>query len=392
MQRLHDEIGASELGNRLRMAREDASITQAHAAKDVGVARTTLVAIEKGQRRVKIEELREFARLYGTTVNSLLRKEALHVDLVPRFRRHFNSNEKLSEEAASILSHFVKAEVELENLLGVQRTRNYPPERPLLSGDVVQQAEQDANELRQWLGLSNSPVLDIISILELDLGVRVYIKKMDSGISGLFAYEESLGACILLNGNHPKDRRKNTAAHELGHFIATRRMPEVLCESDPVKSREERYAIAFANAFLMPSRAILGKFKEVTAGSTQFTRRHIIILSHTFGVSREAMVRRCEHLGAVAKGTWDWFGMNGGITDKQALEVLGEMAVPNRDQAVSEKPTTYRLNSLVCQAWSQGLLSEGQLAHLLDISRGDLREIIDSYDLDWSDADDAPSL
>ena len=47
----------------------------------------------------------------------------------------------------------IKAEAELEGLLGIRRTRNYPPERPILPGDVRAQAEQNATELRQWLGL-----------------------------------------------------------------------------------------------------------------------------------------------------------------------------------------------------------------------------------------------
>ncbi len=68
-------------------------------------------------------------------------------------------------------------------------------------------------------------------------------------------------------------------------------------------SREERYAVAFSSAFLMPARAVMQKFKEVTAGSEKLTRRHIIILAHAFGVSREAIVRRLEDLGLAGKGT-----------------------------------------------------------------------------------------
>ncbi|SCA56744.1 putative Zn peptidase [Candidatus Terasakiella magnetica] len=387
-----NQIDPITLGDRLRVARESKQITQAVASEAINAARTTLVAIEKGQRKLKISELKKLADLYNCSVNSLLREEAIHVDLVPRFRKQMSSHANAGEKAASTMTQLAKAEVELENLLGVQRVKNYPPERPLLPGNVERQAEQDALELRQWLGLSQSPIHDIVSILEFDLGVRLYIKKMDSSISGLFAYEDALGACILLNGNHPRDRRNLTAAHELGHLVSTRRVPEVLFDDDPQTSKEEKYANAFAKAFLMPSRALINKFKEITSGATQFTRRHVIILSHTFCVSREATVRQLEDLQVIKKGTWDWFTMNGGISNEQALEVLGELAINNRDQGVSEKPTTYRLNSLICQAWQQELLSEGQLVKLLDIDHHELRDILDNHDLDGSDADDAPSL
>ena len=78
------------------------------------------------------------------------------------------------------------------------RPRNYPPERPILPGDVRAQAEHDAMELRQALGLGIRPVPDIVTLLELELGVRVFIRKLDSRISGLFVYDETLGPCVML--------------------------------------------------------------------------------------------------------------------------------------------------------------------------------------------------
>uniref|UniRef100_A0A2A4Z7R1 Transcriptional regulator n=1 Tax=OCS116 cluster bacterium TaxID=2030921 RepID=A0A2A4Z7R1_9PROT len=388
----YEQMDPVLLGDRLKIARESVFLTQVEAANKLEIARTTLVAIEKGQRKAKFQELKKMSTLYESTVNGLLRDESVHIDLVPRFRRQVNSYVSIGEDAVNVMSQLAKAEIELENLLGVTRLKNYPPERPLLPGNVVRQAEQDANELRQWLGLGQSPIHDIVNLLEFDLGVRLYIRKLDSKISGLFAYDDVLGACILLNGNHPRDRRKMTAAHELGHLISTRRKPEVLFEDDPQNSREEKYANAFARCFLIPSRAVLQKFQEVTSGATQFTRRHVIILAHTFGVSRELLIRRLEELNAVKKGTWDWFELNGKITDAQAKEVLGEMFLTVRDQQSSELPTTLRLNSLICQAWQQELLSEGQLTQLLNIGYHELREILDNSELDGSDADGAPLL
>ena len=41
------------------------------------MARTTIVAIEQGERRVKIDEVQKLAKLFGTSVNALLRREAV---------------------------------------------------------------------------------------------------------------------------------------------------------------------------------------------------------------------------------------------------------------------------------------------------------------------------
>src|SRR5580765_5781080 len=312
---LLEQITPAEVGERLRLARDAANMTQAAAAQSISVARTTIVAIEQGQRRVRMNELQKLAKAYRTSVNALLRREAVHVDLAPRFRK-LNGNHNGTNAAAELLADLAKAEVELENLLGVQRVRNYPPERPLLPGDVRAQAEQDATELRQRLGLGIAPISDLVTILEMELGVRIYVRRFDGRISGLFAYDDAIGACMLLNANHPRDRRAQTAGHETGHFVSTRRQPEILYQHEEENSREERYAATFARALLTPARGVLQKFQEVTAGADRITRRHIIVLAHYFGVSREAIVRRLEELGSVKPGTWYWFHANGGVTDE----------------------------------------------------------------------------
>ena len=74
-------------------------LTQTDAAADLRVARTTLVAMEQGRRRVRTDELQHLARLYGTSVNAVLRREAVHVDLVPRFRKLSPAHDESAERA-----------------------------------------------------------------------------------------------------------------------------------------------------------------------------------------------------------------------------------------------------------------------------------------------------
>jgi Zn-dependent peptidase ImmA (M78 family)/DNA-binding XRE family transcriptional regulator len=392
MNTLEHQISAVELGERLRIAREAARLTQADAADAIKVARTTLVAMEQGQRRVRIDELQKMALLYKSSVNALLRQEAVHVDLAPQFRRLISDEDDPSRAASQLLTDLAAAEVELENLLGIRWPRNYPPERPLISPDVRRQAEHDALELRERLGLGHAPISDLITLMELDLGIRVFVRRLHTRISGLFAYDEKLGVCILLNASHPRERRTMTAAHELGHLLCSRRQPDVLNESAPERAPEERYCNAFARSLLMPMRAISQKFNELTAGSARLTRRHIIILAHYFGVSREAIVRRLEELALIKRGSWDWFEENGGITDEQARQVLGDLIVLDISKSEASRPTTLRLNMLAAEAHRQSLLSEGQLARLLHLSRVELRELLDGVEVEGSAADEAPVL
>jgi Zn-dependent peptidase ImmA (M78 family) len=137
---------------------------------------------------------------------------------------------------------------------------------------------------------------------------------------------------------------------------------------------------------------VAARFQDVTAGAARLTRRHIIILAHAFGVSREAMVRRLEELGLTKSGTWDWFADHGGITDQQARDVLGDAIAPDPAKGDAARPVSMRLSLLASEAWRRGLLSEGQLARLLHIDRVEAREMIDEFEAEGAVDDESPWL
>ena len=374
------EISPIELGKRLRISRDAARITQVEAADVIGVSRPTIAAIEKGERRLRMTELQLLSKLYAVSVNSLLRREAVHSDLVPRFRKLRESEDAAVLDAVRLLNKLVSAEVELENALGIPRILRYPAERPLKPGNVVVQASEHAADLRVELGIGTGAIGDIFNVLEQSLGIRVYQRRLASSskVSGLFSYDPAMGACILINANHPMPRRIQTAAHELGHFVGTRQSPEVLEVDERFLSREEKYANAFAHAFLTPESGVKAKFHEITRGASKLTRRHIIILAHHFGVSREAMIRRLEELGLAPAGTWAWFESNGLITDAQAREVLGASFEPSDDaKQDADKPFPMRVGLMAYEAWKRELVSEGQIARMFDADRIEVRKYFD---------------
>lgn len=49
-----DNIYLRTLGELLQQARKKCNMTQANAAKIIDAARTTMIAIEKGERRIKV--------------------------------------------------------------------------------------------------------------------------------------------------------------------------------------------------------------------------------------------------------------------------------------------------------------------------------------------------
>jgi len=362
----HDPV---ELGERLRQARVRAGLTQEEAARSLDVARTTLVAMEKGQRRVRAEELDAFVRTYGASVNAMFRPSAVHVELAPRFRSLGEASEG-GKQAARLLNDLVAAEVELEGLVGRRLKKDYPAERPISQGDVRDQAEDVAGEMRHRLGLGLAPIADIVTLLEVEVGIRIYIRPLKASISGLFVYDDVVGACILLNQNHPRERRALTAAHEFAHLITARNEPDVLESAAGSQSKTERFATAFALSFMMPATVVRSRYRESQQLSGRFSARHLILLAHAMHVSPEAMCRRLEDLKLLSAGTWESLRSRG-FSGQQVQEVLGDR---RREDDLS---VPSRLWILAAEAHRRELLTEGQIAQMLKMDRLEIRQLLD---------------
>lgn len=369
MNNVLDAQNPVELGDRLRHARAQAGLTQAQAATALQVARTTLLALEKGQRRVRADELKAMAAIYGASVSSLLRQSAVHVELSPRFRALSENDNEHANDAARLLNDLTAAEIELERLTGRKLKANYPQERPILPGDVREQAEDLAMELRHRLGLGLAPIGDIVTLLEVEIGMRVFVRPLDQKISGLFIYDDEAGACMLLNRNHPRERRAMTAAHEFGHLVSSRRQPDILDDCSP-QSREEKFATAFALSFMAPATTVRRLFQEYRQESGRFSPRHLILMAHNLNMSHEGMCRRLEDLKLLPAGTWESL-RDRGFSGELVRQILGDRP---RDDDMVVPP---RLWMLAAEAYSRELLTEGQLAQLLRIDRPELRRILD---------------
>ncbi|HZR61431.1 MAG TPA: XRE family transcriptional regulator [Xanthobacteraceae bacterium] len=373
-----ERIAPATLGERLRIARTRADFTQEQAAKEVELSRTTLVAIEKGERRIRQSELTALVRLYRASLNDILRDTAIRIELEPRFRALLDTKRINADQAAALLNDLASAEAELEVLLGRRIPRVYPPERPLGPGDPEAQAEEAALELRHRMGRGLAPLKDLITVLESELGIRIFIRPIEErSISGLFVFDEHIGACILLNSYHSVERRRQSAAHETGHFIATRGEPDVDSSSIDTTSREERFAKRFGFALLMPAPTVRAMFSDLTREHGRFSPRHLVLVAARFGVSNEAACRRLEDLKLLPQRTWESIRSRG-FNGQFARKLLTEAGLDASD--ADDDLLTPKTWLLAAEAYERDLVTEGQLSRMLRLPRMEIRRIIDSLD------------
>lgn len=369
-------INPEQLGRRLSEARKGRGLTQQAVADFLQCSRPVLIAIEKGTRTAKPDEIVKLASFYGRTVHELVRPGEPVADLQPHLRavasKSSPGNHELNESIGQ-LQRFAENYCELERLMNAPMRLRYPPEIQLTNHmEVVSLAEDVAISERNRLGLGDQPVDNLREILESEVGLRIMYGSLPSNIAGMYAYAGDLGCCILINRKHPAERRRATLIHEYGHVIVDRYKPGVdYLASQGRKPANERFAESFGMSFLMPATSVRRRFNEIVSTTKDFHVADLCRLSHLYFVSVEAMAYRLEGLRLIPDGTMRHLRESQFKVNK-AKDMLELPAQPETKGSFSD-----RYIYLCILAFEQAEISEGQLANFLNVDRVTAREIVE---------------
>jgi len=374
-----------ELGARLREARKAAGFTQETAADQLGLARTTLVAVEKGDRRVQPPELIQFAALYRRSVNELLRPGKPVSPFTVQLRATLTNDEGIAQALDAptwAFQQLCEDYFELERLCGAPLARNYPAERSIAGSPPETAGEDLAVRERLRLGLGDGPIPNLRLLLEQDVGLRVFFLDLPSDIAAMFSYDPQLGGCIAVNSRHPYERRRQSLAHEYAHFLSSRHRADVtILRRYRRYPDHERLANSFARSFLVPADGVARRVNEVkSAKAGKFTYADICTLAYYYGVSIEAFTRHLEDLKLISAGAWQKLKASN-FKASEARALLGIAAPPAVDDLL---PPRYRF--LALDGYRNGKLTESQLAHFLRVDRMEARRIVDESSPSWNDA------
>jgi Zn-dependent peptidase ImmA (M78 family)/DNA-binding XRE family transcriptional regulator len=371
-----DNINLRSLGELLQQARKKCGMTQADAAKVIDTARTTIVAIEKGERRLKPNELIKLARAYGRAVSDFVRPSPVVEPFQVQFRAAYQRNEQEEARIDPIiqrLEELCRNYLELEKIVDAPLPRNYPQEYDVTSMPIEAAAESIAIAERQRLGLGDGPTPLLRDVLEQSVGIRIFYLKMPTKYSEIYSYNEQVGGCMAINLDHYEERRRWSMAHGYLHFLAHRRKPVVDFEGQYQRIPEsERLAEAFPKYFLMPSSGLLKRFNDMYRTNNKFTPSNLFTLAHYYGVSIEALGYRLEEMGLLHSGTLERL-RDRGLKVRKVQQQLGLEEIQQRTDIA---PIHYQ--HLAIEALDQGLITEGRFADFLDVDRLEARRIAEA--------------
>lgn len=97
------------IAGRLRLARENAGLSQGQVAKRLGWHRPTLSEVEAGRRKVSADELASLAKLYDVNTSWVLGEEAEPEAATDRARLAARQLDRLSKEDLDTLLELIRS-------------------------------------------------------------------------------------------------------------------------------------------------------------------------------------------------------------------------------------------------------------------------------------------
>jgi transcriptional regulator with XRE-family HTH domain len=340
----------AEVGERMRVARLAAGLTQEELGAKAGLNRTMIVKIESGDRRIDAMELIRLSSALRVPVDFLLRS----APFVLSHRADVVADETHSEVAREsgrldlalvAWLHDVQQMVEL----GVLRPR------PLLKSEAAVDSEDAARELALWvrerLGAGSEPVDSLVELCE---RAGQYVLVTDVPGEGASVVDGDVAVALVSVRGDP-GRRRTTAAHELGHLIIG---DEYSSDLGVHASREEREAVldAFAAELLLPSSALA----EERGASEAISRDQLIKLAARYRTSWSLAVRQATRAGvASGQARRDW--SRSSPTRTEFMEALGW--APQPDLGSIRVPPRYA--HAVMEAWRNDAITAERAVELM---------------------------
>jgi len=334
------------IGERIRMARRAAGLSQQALGDGTGVSKMSISKYERGQMTPGSAMLMRIAEATGMRVDYFLRPVGFSLS-APCYR----SKSSLSARNGGIMEETVREwldrYVDAEYLLDAELSFSLGSvEREVRTMDDVERA---AEQVRRAWDLGDDPIPNMVKALE-DRGIKIGVVDGHSDFDALTFWIDDAAPAIAVRADVTGDRERFSVCHELGHIVT---WPDAGLDA-------ERVAQRFAGAFLVPASVVR---RELGEHRHALDPRELYELKHEYGMSMSAWVHRAADLGVIepgpATGLYKQFSSNGWLKKEPGRPVP------------FEKPL--RLELLVLRGAAEGTIGDARAAGLLGMTLREFR-------------------
>ncbi|MGH3864510.1 helix-turn-helix domain-containing protein [Actinokineospora sp.] len=284
-------LDSAAMGSRISDARNRQGMTQAELATEIDIDRSALAKIESGTRRVSALELARIASTLGERI------EWFVTDAPAAIVSHRNAQapgtpdaaiDRMIEQIARNVEFVIEQDqsLQLENQEGRDRPR---------SNESI---EEQAHSVRGRLGLEASEPFSDMSRRVNSLGLLTFVFDLGQEAADAASLLLSNGGVALVNGHLQVGRRRLALAHEVGHYVFADEYSVDWRIDDRDDDAWEGRLDRFARALLLPSRAVVDRWNELTSHDGN-VRAAAVKIASEFQVDMSTLSRRLSELGVV---------------------------------------------------------------------------------------------
>ena len=325
------------IGSRLRQRRLSLGYTL-DELKDLiqkeghNISKASLSKYELDKSIPKSTNLWYISRILNTAPDYFLRKSNFEINWIA-----FRKNTKLTKREEDRIRYYAKEQVEaryfLTDLIGKDLKE---VDLPKFKINSIKEIELTAEKLRSIWKINFWPIESITSLLE-EKGVFIVHIDSEKDFDGLSGYVDDKYPIIISANLTTIDRKRLNIAHELAHLIL---------EIDDLN--EESVAFRFAAALLIPKEIL---FENIGNKRKNIDIRELIILKEEFGISIQALIRRCFDLNIITNNEYKNMNI---LIRSQGLHI-------NEPGQCSNKETPSAITSKLLRAISEGLTTESEV-------------------------------
>lgn len=330
------------LGERLKLARKAAGLSQRELAGRVGVSAMAISYYERGENWPSSDVLLRLSEALDVRADYFLRPVQVTVAEPPLYRCRASMP---ARERDRVMAQAVEWAQRYLEVLQLFRDEPARPDLPTATRiDDPEEAEDVAERIRSVWGLGTGPLGNLVGTLE-DRNAMVGSVSANDGFDAMVLMLNVSIPAMVVRAGVPGDRQRFSLAHEIGHLL-------ISSGDDRVA---EKAAHRFAAALLVPRETAR---KELGSGEEQLTLGRLYSLKHKYGLSMQAWIRRAKDVEAI--------GEDQAIRLLKTFQRRGWRKQEPYEPVCPERPE--RLRRLVYRALAEDLVSRARAAELLGIS------------------------
>lgn len=282
-------MDAKELGERIARAREVVGRTQGSLGESLGLDRSAVSRIERGERKVSVTELLAIAEALGRPLAFFVAEPVPAVMNRRRDGEHAHESNVLLDEELRSFSSDVQGLLDMDIIDAVDRESV-----ALRTPRTHSEAELAAASVRERTGVGRSAAIPDLGRFCEPLGLVTFAAALtregpDGGCVEVGTEGAHLGVAVI-NGQAPSGRRRMTLAHELGHWLTG----DAYDHEASIES--EQMLNSFAIHLLAPRAGVSALWNKHEGWSK---RDRAIAVGAEFRLSWSAVIGQLRNLGLV---------------------------------------------------------------------------------------------